>query len=317
MRNFSHLDSELIRFLDEASRFTRIADVLNFGHERNFNKIGDFFKKEDMNHVSFIPIGKMSSEHNGFDEVKKRQKIRIGRFIKKIITESAILDYDISNREIEIFVNFYKSYFDRDLTRLKIVEGDDILKYYHEDNYATPFGERIGQLWKSCMRYSDKNHYMKIYSNNPEVVKMLVLLDEEGKVKTRALLWESAITTLGKEYKVMDRIYSVHDHDIVFFKKWALENGYIHKFEQSNKTENLFFTNNGLERINLIIPIKNHKFEYYPYIDSFKWYCTSGYLCNTSNIKHQYKLVQNDGSLYREEDIQDEFLLDEFEVDEF
>ena len=155
---------------------------------------------------------------------------------------------------------------------------------------------------------------MEIYSANPDSIKMLVLLNEDGKVKTRALLWQKTITPLGKEYKVMDRIYSVYDHDVIFFKKWALENGYIHKFEQSNKTENLFLTKDGLERINLIVPIEKHKLDFYPYIDSFKWYCKSGYLCNTPNIRHQYKLVQNDGSLFRKEE--DEFLLDEI-MDEF
>jgi hypothetical protein len=314
MRNFSNLDTEIIKFLDETSDLSRIANILNFGHERNFNKIGNFFKKEDMNYISCIPASKIDSNHEGFAETKKRQKIRIGRFVKKIITENCISDFFISNNDIEIFVNFYKSYFDRDITRLKIVEGNDILKYYQEDSYFEPFGERIGQLWKSCMRYKEKNHYMEIYSANPDSIKMLVLLNEDGKVKTRALLWQKTITPLGKEYKVMDRIYSVYDHDVVFFKKWALENGYIHKFDQSNKTENLFLTKDGLEKINLIVPIEKHKLDFYPYIDSFKWYCKSGYLCNTPNIRHQYKLVQNDGSLFRKEE--DEFLLDEI-MDEF
>jgi hypothetical protein len=78
--------------------------------------------------------------------------------------------------------------------------------------------------------------------------------------------------------------------------------------------ENLYFTNKGLEKIDLIVNLDNHKFEYYPYIDSFKWYSKSGYLCNTPDIMHNYKLVQNDGSLFREEieDDEDVFVMDEF-----
>jgi hypothetical protein len=314
MRNFSNFDNNILHFLDETSRISRVTDIINNGKERLFNKIGDFIKSEDMNHISFIPIKKLNSEHKGFDEIKVRQKIRIGRFVKKILTEECMNSYFVSNSDIEYFVNLYKSYFDRDLSRLKIVEGDDILKYYHEDSYFAPFGVRIGQLWKSCMRYSEKNRYMEIYAKNPDKVKMLILLSEDGKLKTRALLWQNPVDKKGNEYKVMDRIYSIYDHDMIFFKKWALDNGYIHKFEQSNKMENLYFTNKGLEKIDLIVNLDNHKFEYYPYIDSFKWYSKSGYLCNTPDIMHNYKLVQNDGSLFREEieDDEDVFVMDEF-----
>jgi hypothetical protein len=312
MKNQLNFDCELTNFFNKTSGLSRIVDIINGSTNLSFfKKEGDFFKKEDSNHISFIPKSKLNLDHKGFDEEKLRQKIKIGRFVKKILTDECLSCYWVSNSDIEYFVNFYKSFFDNDPNRLKIIEGYDILKYYHEKSYFMPSDMPIGQLWKSCMRYDKKNKYMEIYAKNPESVKMLILLSEDGRLKTRALLWEETKDANENSYKVMDRIYSIYDHDVVFFKNWALENGYIHKFEQSSKSENLFMTKNGIEKINLKVNLTNHDCDYYPYVDSFKWYSPEGgYLCNSPRFKHKYELIQNDGSLFREEEIEDEELID-------
>jgi hypothetical protein len=314
-----NFDSELLEFFKQTSGLSRIVDIINIknnesGSANSFTKDGDFFKKEDSNHVSFIPKSKLNLNHNGFNEEKLRQKIKIGRFVKKVLTEQCLSTYWVSSSDIESFVNFYKSFFDRDINKLKIIEGDEILKYYHQNSYFMPSGLAIGQLWKSCMRYHEKNRYMEIYSKNPESVKMLILLAEDGQLKSRALLWQDAKDTNGNSYKVMDRIYSIYDHDVLLFKEWALKNGYIHKLEQSAKSENLFTTQNGIERINLKIRLNNHICDYYPYVDSFKWYSKSeGTISNSFRFKHEYVLIQNDGSLFKEEEMEEEVeYFDEF-----
>jgi hypothetical protein len=139
---------------------------------------------------------------------------------------------------------------------------------------------------------------------------MLVLFGEDGKVKTRALLWESCQDREGNNYKVMDRIYSIYDHDMIFFKSWAQKNGYIHKFEQSARSENVFMSLNGRpERIDLTVKLDNHICDYYPYIDSFKFYSRKlGTLSNSEWFSYKYILIQNDGGLVppkEEEEYQD------------
>lgn len=308
MCEYLKFDSELLEFFNKTSGLSKVVDLIGIQRESFFKKEGDFFKKESHDKVSFIPKSKLNSNHSGFDEVKYRQTFKIGKLVKKVFTDECLNYYYVNNSDIEMFVNFYKSFFDRDFKNLKIIEGNDILKYYHEDSYFKPSGLCVGQLWKSCMRYDEKNNYMKIYSENPNSVKMLILLSDDGKLKARALLWQDAKDSDNNSYKVMDRIYSIYDHDMIFFKNWAFENGYIHKFEQSAKTENIFNTPEGVKKINLRVFLENTMFSSYPYIDSFKWFSPfNKTLSNSPRFQHEYELIQNDGSLERfEEDEENE-----------
>lgn len=320
--NFN-FDSELTKFILETRHLSKIIDIVEYRGGHYLRKSGDFIKKEDGNDtISYIPKSKLALEHNGFDDTKYRIKIKIGRFVNKFLNESAFQDWGVTNYDIESFVNLYKSYFDSDETRLQIVEGDDILKYYHQDNYYKPNGSGIGALWNSCMRYPQKNNYMEIYSKNSNKIKMLVLLSEDGKVKTRALLWEDCEDRNGNKYKVMDRIYSIYDHDVVFFKNWALKNGYIHKLEQSAKSERNFITNEGLKNIELSIKIDNCDFDSYPYIDTFKFFSKKfKMLSNSDFFSYKYILIQNHGGLLPEEETSDdeelEYVDDDFDVDDW
>jgi len=295
-----NFDTDLQSFIKESRGLSRIVDIIDFCRGQYLKGVGDFIKREnDTNDtISYIPKSKLTLEHEGFEDTKYRTKIKIGRFVSKFISEQGIRDFGVSNYDTEFFVNLFKSFFDRDESRLKVVEGDDILKYYLADYYYRPGGSCIGTLWNSCMRYSEKNKYMEIYAKNPDKVKMLCLLGEDGKVKTRALLWEDCQSLDGKPYKVMDRIYSIYDHDMIFFKNWALKNGYIHKYEQSSRSENIFMTNDGSARIDLTINLENHEFDFYPYIDSFKYYSRKkGTLSNSPEFSYKYILVQNHGGL--------------------
>ena len=309
-----NFDSEFSSFLEETRSISKIVDLILYHRGEFIKKNGDFIRKEAGNDtISFIPKSKLSLLHTGFNETKYRTPLKIGRFVSKFISNDGLNSFDVDQYDVESFVNLYKSFFDRDESRLKIVVGDDILKYYLAENYYRPNTSCIGTLWNSCMRYREKNRYMKIYAKNPDKIKMLVLLAEDGKVKTRALLWESCQDREGNNYKVMDRIYSIYDHDMIFFKNWAIKNGYIHKFEQSARSENVFINLNGkVERIDLTVKLDNHICDYYPYIDSFKFYSRKyGTLSNSEFFSYKYVLVQNDGGLLppkEEEDYQEDMV---------
>jgi len=309
-----NFDSEFSSFLEETRSISKIVDLILYHRGEFIKKNGDFIRKEAGNDtISFIPKSKLGLLHTGFNETKYRTPLKIGRFVSKFISNDGLNSFDVDQYDVESFVNLYKSFFDRDESRLKIVEGDDILKYYLAENYYRPNTSCIGTLWNSCMRYREKNRYMEIYAKNPDKIKMLVLLAEDGKVKTRALLWESCQDREGNNYKVMDRIYSIYDHDMIFFKNWAIKNGYIHKFEQSARSENVFINLNGkVERIDLTVKLDNHICDYYPYIDSFKFYSRKyGTLSNSEFFSYKYILVQNDGGLLppkEEEDYQEDMV---------
>lgn len=312
-----NFDSEMISFINTMSPYSRVISIIEsqiaYGPLRKFlNKSGDFIKRDGKDTISYIPKSKLLLDHNGFDDTKYRTPMKIGRFVTKFMRKETIRDYGIGNYDTETFVNLFKSYFDRDESRLKVISGDEILKYYHLNSYHRPNGSCIGQLWNSCMRYEEKNKFMKIYSSNPDKIKMLIYLNEDGTLRTRALLWEDCVNHLGVSYKVMDRIYSIFDHDVLFFKSWAIKNGYVHKYEQSNKYMEHFTDSDGIIQLSLKVQLDNHILSHYPFIDTFKYYSKKyGTLSNSQQFPYEYVLVQNDGAL--EKVLVDDY--DEVEID--
>ena len=305
-------DNEMFEFLQFAQRDSIIAALLLQGDHSHIVEEGNYVKRVDneIDVVSFLPKSKYEKVEDYW--VNGRVKIKIGRFIRKFLTEFSIKNWQINDTLIERFVNLYKSYFSRDISKLKIVEGDDIPKYYLEDNYHHINGNRSGSLWNSCMRQRERNKFMKLYAVNPEKVKMLVFFSDDDKVRARALLWEDVKEHKDptKQYKFMDRIYYVYDHDINFFKDWAKENGYLCKWDQSAKTEMLFDEGTGEPvKKSLYVLLDNYSMSYYPYLDTFKnFYENKGRFSNSQSYNYDFTLVQSNGAVEREPEPDDEFL---------
>jgi hypothetical protein len=297
-------NNEMFEFLQFAQRDSIIAALLLQGDSSHINDEGNYVKRTDdeIDVVSFLPKSKYEKVEDNWEN--GRTKIKIGRFVRKFLTEFSFKNFNITDVTIENFVNLYKSYFSRDTSKLKIFEGEEILKYYLEDNYHTLGGRRSGTLWNSCMRQRERNKFMNLYAKNPDKVKMLVFFSDDDKVRARALLWQSVKdhkdTT--KEYKFMDRIYYYYDHDVNFFKDWAKENGYICKWEQSAKSENVFDVDGEVKRMQLYVELDSNGLSYFPYLDTFKnFYVRGNRFSNSQNYNFDYILVQSNGQVERDE----------------
>jgi hypothetical protein len=182
---------------------------------------------------------------------------RPGSFIAKLFK-------DISPKEVEKFSNLYRASVNKPEFKLEVVSGSLIKRYYHYSNYV---GDGRGTLGNSCMKHDVCQKFLDIYVDNNEIVKMLVMLDENGYLMGRALLWTY------ESYKIMDRIYTISDEELSFyFKKWASENGFLYKSEQ-NWSNTMFFESNSNKKQEVQIDIKLKKIDYgyYPYVDTFKW----------------------------------------------
>lgn len=201
---------------------------------------------------------------------KSFSEVRLGRFINKTMQEFGYNRFN--NSTIEKFVNYYKSIFifNRDAHKnFHIVSGEDIKYYYNEDTYET----KKGQLGCSCMRKKDCQSYLSIYTDNPDVCKMLVLTGDKKdsgklgkKIIGRALLW-----TLTDGSLYMDRIYTNNDAAIKIFEKWAKDNNY----------KNYVYNNPDL----LSVKIKAKDYGKYPYMDTFEYYLIQkGILTNHSEF---------------------------------
>jgi len=237
----------------------------------------DFYYLEDANKPGryvIIYINNSSSasaiEPNGSTSARKSE-VRLGRFLNKFITA---IGKTYSAATIEKFVNLYeaeamlrKNVFDD----FKIVEGEDIRKWYHQKYYEGG----TGQLSNSCMRYSSCQDYFDIYVQNPEVCKMLIYINEYNELRGRELLW-----TLSDGTKYMDRIYTSKDSYDVLFLKWCGKNGYTKSIVNSS-----------------VVNVNAKDYDLYPYMDTFQYYdADEGKLSNSNIFQRPYaQLDETDG----------------------
>lgn len=207
-----------------------------------------------------------------------RNLIKIGKLVNKIFPDK------YTDKQIEEFVNQFKSIIENNKERFEIVDGDNIDFWYYYTNYLFDFGA----LGNSCMK--NKKGIFEIYNKNPQVCKMLILL-EEGKLKGRALVWKidtvksDRVPNLKFEY-FMDRQYTIDQSDVYKFKKYADDQGWAYKTHNNHDSLG-FVTFKGTEyasikmTVNVNKPINGR----YPYMDTFRRFNpTLGILYNDNSL---------------------------------
>lgn len=271
--------------------------------------------------VSFLPMKKVKSL-SIFDDPyqhKLRSKVKVGKLVSKLLDENFIKQHNVKDVHIEAFVNLYKSWFDTSNYSFHIVEGEEIRKWYSARSYDTP---SIGTLWNSCMRYDERLKFLDLYCKNLKMLVMTNQTPDGPKLRARALLWDNVEVIKPKDIypdkiKVMDRIYTIFDSDVISMKKWAEENGYIPKFEQNSKSHQVFDIKGEPQLITCKVSLQHLQFKYYPYLDTFPFFNPDNeYLTNAEFGIWDYKLVQADGSLFRQrEDEPEDEPEEDFEFD--
>jgi hypothetical protein len=215
----------------------------------------------------------------------KTSQLKIGKFVTAMFTKGGI---DFKPTDIEDFVNKYKSVITqmRDkFNNFKIVKGKDIRNSYLVDNYLNT----NGSLGNSCMRYEKCQKFLDIYVENPDKVS-LVILEKEGKITGRAILW-----TDEDDRRVMDRIYTNNSADEQLFKDFAKANNFWYKKDQNMYEDTPFIGPNGEEERYITVHLKAVDHNYYPYMDSLKFYNPgTGRITNNSD-SYEYNLTDTDG----------------------
>lgn len=203
-------------------------------------------------------------EYNG-----EFNNISIGRLVKNILKDNDIEDFN--EKDIEDFVNEFKYLNERSETtdKIKIVEGEDIRKYYHESKYE--FNDSSNTLAKSCMKYDRCQPYLQIYVDNPAQIKMVLLFGNDDKIKARALLWKTDIGYY------LDRIYHTNNHEDMLIKNWAIKN--------ISKTISFY---PPIEE--MYVKLSNKKdYDQYPFMDTFNYYVES----NGSLLSSNYNIANS------------------------
>ena len=228
----------------------------------------------------------------------------INRVVRSVLNDNGIKKTD---REMEIFVNKFKAAYDKlnansDLVR--VVDGEDIRFWYNEVRYCKETSDGKGTLGKSCMRYQDASVYLDIYCKNPEICKLVIQVDEEGMLRSRALLWKTS------EGMYLDRIYYTQDSDQNLITDWVkLEYG-INIMTYSDLKVG--------KRFNVKLR-DDVEYNLFPYMDSIPYYFTP--TKTLYNYPYEIKkglllLQQTDGYGIRQDLVYSEYDDTEYDADE-
>lgn len=225
----------------------------------------DLTDKDDM--VSFLQNNKIPDDYDEEDDasalysIKGRGEIKVGRAIKYLLK---LIDVKATDKDIETFVNTFKSSKVDNTMEFRLVKGDDISKYYNEKKYFTS----NGSLGGSCMSEEKKSTF-RIYSENENKVQLLIYVDSDDKIHGRALLWKLKKSPCEAKY-FMDRVYTNRDSDEIRFKRFAEEKGWLYKKKMNSSIEdNVKFVYKGQDVFGEVtVKLKDGDFSTYPFVDT-------------------------------------------------
>lgn len=231
-------------------------------------------KNDQVSCLSLTNYNKLLNKRDVW-ETKMRQNINIGRFLRKILPFE-------NEKIIEDYVNEYKFIYNllkTDIGTFRKISGEEMRKWYLEKNYAIGGGN----LNQSCMRHLKSQKRLAIYTQNPNKVKMLAIINYENQLLGRALLWK--LDEPSNAF-YMDRVYITEDQYKKYFDDYAkrmkfLTREYVDKNDITLKvfldrdfgppSQNPFmdtfkiFNKNGKFLTNKFKNLKPN--EYYEYID--------------------------------------------------
>lgn len=227
-----------------------------------------------------------------------RQQIKIGRFINNTLK-------GVPNEDVEKLTTKIKNAkLGLDLI-FEVVEGEEIRKWYNLNSYAS----KIGTLGDSCMRYEKCSDYFDIYVKNPDICKMVCLLEEVEesgktikKLVARAIIWKVTEKSSGNFEWLMDRRYFSEEHYDDKLKDYAANQGWAYKTVNSFSAAKSVTFNGDKFDCNMKIQLNNEiEYKKFPYMDTFRrFYTGSSILENNTDDRPEeevyYILNDTNGS---------------------
>ena len=129
---------------------------------------------------------------------------------------------------------------------------------------------------------------LKLYTDNPKKIKVLMLKDETGNILGRAIIWRNAFARIGESAEdrnnaetfktwIMDRVYSTEDWIIDLFEKYARHKGW---YTRTNNRFEFITPTNELVKMRVKINLTNFEFGGYPYLDTMRSVSKKGTISN-------------------------------------
>jgi hypothetical protein len=239
------------------------------------NKVNSLINKDVVDDINNGDITKyeiddlynLAQSDKGLDIfTKSRNDTKIGKLVNSIFSSST---FNFSKKQVEDFVNKVKAYTLSGGNKWEIVDGDEIQKWYLEENHY----KDSGSLGSSCMRYSSCSEYLKIYSDNKDTCRLLTLKNMDGKLLGRALIWKVSFENndeIDAEYFI-DRVYTTSEYLREDFFAYALKENYcIRENTGYSETSSIRYKNIVYNNIKMKVLLKAYEFYTYPYMDTFK-----------------------------------------------
>jgi len=230
----------------------------------------DITDKDDM--ISFLQSSKIPRGWDIDDDpslpytLPSRNEVKVGKIIRLLCTSEEVVDmlsFKPTDKDFEDFVNAYKASKVDKSKEFKLVNGEDIHKYYQMNNYYTS----NGTLGGSCMADEGRSTF-RVYTENPKKVQLLVLIDSNDKIHGRALVWKLKESPCEAKY-FMDRVYTNSDSDVIKFKNFAEEKGFLYKLKNNSHVDNnIEFMYKGKSILGEIKVKLDGDFKNYPFIDT-------------------------------------------------
>jgi len=258
--------------------------LLNVGDESDMisfttsQKLSQHFNTKDQRQLNLLiqPLTRNVEIYH-----KNRTNIKVGRLIKKLFGSK------FNDSEIEKFVNQYKSIMDRRISNFEIWESNKIIDGYSSINY-TYDGISSNSLLNSCM--NDQFNLIEFYKYVP--VKLLVLINSDGHILGRTLIWET------DNGNFMDRVYLSIDHDYYKFIEYAKKNNIIYKAENKSGSSVKYVKDGNINWFQMEINLKfnigdfnnGEKVVDIPYMDTFI-YGQNNKLTNYKPLDGKYYLL--------------------------
>ena len=283
--------SELAKFIRELEMETFDDDSLAQ------NYIDTAPGKDDI--VTFLPQSRFNKAeadnpdaNNDPYYMKGRSEIKVGRLVRGLCS---LAGRDVSDKEIELFVNLFKSKAVSVDESWDIIQGEDIRYWYNEENYDQEHGN--GTLGRSCMAGDDCQSFFDIYVNSNNC-RLLILTknDSDGQLIGRALVWTPSEKPENVEY-FMDRVYCMRDSDEQKFFSYADDKGWLRKLKNNsiNDTGMIFLLKGEEIRAKLVVNVDG-KCDDYPYMDTLKYLNADKNEVSNIGYHNGYELEDTDGA---------------------
>lgn len=208
----------------------------------------------------------------------KTVEIRLSRFLRTVSDNTAKAEggrWLLEDKQIEAIHNELVAFQSGSLLEFEVLSGERILEGYTKENYSE---SGTATLHKSCM--SGRLGLLEIYTKNPRV-RLAVLRSPRG-IEARCLLWET------ESGLYSDRAYYTHDWMAGAIHNKAREAGYTPIGEFESDSDGTAY---------LRVPLSNHRFDMYPFVDNFHFLGPDGALYATTDNsllpKGRYKYLRS------------------------